>query len=624
MDSVRRAAALAITVSFMSAAPTVQGAVPTHRCPDDPAGHCGTLRVPLDRSGKIKGTIPIRFAYKGNLRGKPPILALSGGPGQAGVSLLSDFADSMRPAGKHGVVVLDQRGTGFSGVLRCKALERSDLLKAGREAAECAKKLGVRRDYYFSDDSVADMDALRAALGIQKWSVYGVSYGTHVATLYAQRHPDRVDRLVLDSTIEPDGPDPLYGPTFAAIPRVLKQVCVARLCNSVTKNIVAETSKLIRRLAKGALHGVLVGADGKRHKRTFGRNRLFAALLTGDFDESLRAEMPTAIRSALRGDAAPLLRLAHRAAVIEGGGSDPHFLSATLYAATVCTEETFPWDWNSDPVTRLAQAKQAVDAIPEAALYPFDRKTALDSDEIYLCSRWPAVSRALPPPPGPLPDVKTLLVEGQDDLRTPIEGAQKLAALLPHSTLVAVPGVGHSVYGSDLSSCSDRALKNFFADRPVNTNCRRTQGRIRPDGPIPGSLKELKPAAAAGKRGRTVTAATLTVFDVLEQSADSLLANPLGLIQGGGLRGGRFFETRTTIHLHDVVYIPGVHVSGDIAEGGGATLSIRGGSGARGHLLLRDGHVTGVLAGKPVNGRIHSLAEPARAASAAVSRPLGR
>src|SRR4051795_3578961 len=120
MDSVRRAAALAITVSFMSAAPTVQAAVRTHRCPDDPAGHCGTLRVPLDRSGKLKGTIPIKFAYKGNLRGKPPILALSGGPGQAGVTLLSDFADSMRPAGRHGVVVLDQRGTGFSGVLRCR------------------------------------------------------------------------------------------------------------------------------------------------------------------------------------------------------------------------------------------------------------------------------------------------------------------------------------------------------------------------------------------------------------------------------------------------------------------------------------------------------------------------
>jgi pimeloyl-ACP methyl ester carboxylesterase len=623
---VRRAAALALTVSFMTVAPSVQAAVRTHRCPEDPAGRCGTLRVPLDRSGKVKGTIPLKFAYKGSLEGRTPVLALSGGPGQAGVSLLSDFADSLRPAGRRGVVVLDQRGTGYSGVLRCTALEKSDLLKAGREAAACAKKLGARRDYYFSDDSVEDMDALRAALGIDKWSVYGVSYGTRVGTLYAQRHPDRVDKLVLDSVVEPGGPDPLYGPTFAAIPRVLRQICVARLCGSVTKDIVADTSKLVARLGNGALHGVLVGSDGKRHKRTFGRNRLFATMLTGDFDESLRAELPTAVRSALRGDAAPIIRLAHRAAVVEGGGSDPHFLSATLYATTVCTEETFPWDWNADPVTRLAQAKSAVEAIPEAALYPFDHKTALDSDEIYLCSRWPAVKRTLPPAPGPVPNVPTLLVEGQDDLRTPIEGAQKLAALIPNSTLVTVPGVGHSVYGSDLSNCSGNALRNFFASKAINTKCRRAHGRIRPDGPIPASFKELKaPRGTPAKRGRTITASALTVFDVLEQSADSLLSNPLGAIRGGGLRGGRYFETRTTIALRNVVYIPGVTISGAITEGGAATLTIGGAKAAKGHLRFRgNGRVTGVLDGKAVNGRIISLAEPAQAAAAAVSRHLAR
>src|SRR5204862_3946936 len=140
-----------------------------------------------------------------------------------------------------------------------------------------------------------------------------------------------------------------------------------------------------------------------------------------------------------------------------------------------------------------AQAKAAVDAIPADKLYPFDRATAFDSDEIALCSRWPAVRRAPPPPPGPLPDVKTLLIEGQDDLRTPVEGAQQMAALLPQSTLVAVPGIGHSVLGSDLTPCSDRALQAFFAEKPIQTRCRRP-ARIHPDGPIPDSLRDLNPA----------------------------------------------------------------------------------------------------------------------------------
>ncbi len=608
---MRRAAALASLVLALALVPAAQASVKTHPCTEDPDAHCGSFTVPLDRTGKVKGSISIKFAWLGDLRSHTPILALSGGPGQAGVSLLDDFADSLDPAGKHATVVLDQRGTGFSGVLRCKALEQSDLLTAHREAAACAKKLGARRDYYFSDDSVADMDRLRELLGIKTWSVYGVSYGTRVATLYAQRHPDRVDRLVLDSVVEPGGPDPLYGPTFAAIPRVLGNVCAHHLCDSVTHDINADTAKLVVKLQKGPLHGILVGVDGKRHKRTFGRNRLFSSLLTGDFDESLRAETPTAIRSALHGDADPILRLAHRANEIEGGGDDPHFLSAALYAATVCTEETFPWDWNASPLTRLAQAKAAVAAIPEAALYPFDHATTYDSDEIDLCSYWPKVRRVLPPAPGPIPNLPTLLIEGQDDLRTPIEGAQKLAAAIPDSTLITIPGTGHSVLGADLTGCSDRALRQFFQNRPVQTSCKRAHGRIRPDGPIPASVAGLKPAAAAGKRGRTVTAAALTVYDVLEQSADSLLTNPLGLITGGGLRGGRFYETSDSIALRGVVYIPGVTLSGRIASGGAADVEDqRQGRGARAPVLPPRPHERG--AGRPPGQWDDSLAGTAR------------
>src|SRR5437763_2310501 len=232
---VRRAAALAPLLALLAVA-TPAEALRTHRCADEPAARCGTLLVPLDRSGVVEGHVPIRFAILGKLGRKPPLLALSGGPGQAGVALLDDFVDTLRPAlrGGRAVIVLDQRGTGYSGVLRCRPLERSDLLKAGREAAICAKRLGARRDYYTSDDSVMDMEQLRAALGIQKWSIYGVSYGTYVAALYAERDPAHVDKLVLDSIVEPGGVNPLYPYTFAAMPRVLRGICDHGLCRTVT------------------------------------------------------------------------------------------------------------------------------------------------------------------------------------------------------------------------------------------------------------------------------------------------------------------------------------------------------------------------------------------------------
>jgi pimeloyl-ACP methyl ester carboxylesterase len=619
---VRRVAALAPFVALMAAA-CPAAALKVRACRDEPAARCGTLSVPLDRTGKLKGRIPIRFAYFGKLRGQAPILALSGGPGQAGVSLLGDFAYSLRPAtrGRRAVLVLDQRGTGSSGLLRCKALEKSDLLKAGREAGICAKRLGARRDYYFSDDTVADIDALREALRIPKLSIYGVSYGTKVATLYAQRHPDRVERLVLDSVVEPGGPDPLYGPTFLAIPRVLGALCANNACRPVTADVVADTAKLVALLAQSPLRGRYYAESGKARELAFGRNRLFATLLAGDFDPSLRAEYPTALRSALRGDSAPIVRLAHRAAQVEGGGTDPSFLSPTLYTATVCTEQTFPWEWQADPMARLQQARAGVDAVPDAALYPFDRQTAVDSDELNLCSRWPAVQRTPPlPPPGPVPNLPALLVSGRDDLRTPLEGATKLAGLMPRSTLLAVPRVGHSVFGSDLSGCADRALASFFAGKKVQTTCKPPRSTIRPDGPIPSSLGELRAAVARGKRGQTVAAAARTVFDVLEQAADSLLTDPFGLIHGGGLRGGTYHETRTTISLHNVVYVPGVRVSGSVSEGGAAVLAISGRAAAHGTLRLAHGRATGVLDGQRINGRIGSFSRPSAARVARLGR----
>ena len=613
---MRRALALAPIVVLLTGAGPAAAAVKTRPCPEDPGARCGTLRVPLDRSGTLKGVVPIRFAYVGNPRRKAPVVALSGGPGQAGVSLLQDFADSLRPARRQGraVIVLDQRGTGDSGLLRCRLLERADLLHAGREAGICARRIGARRDYYFSDDTIADMDALRAALGVPRWSVYGVSYGTKVATFYARRYPTRTDRLILDSVVEPGGPDPLYGPTFEATPRVLRDICARRLCRGITSDVVADVGKLVARLDRGVMRGYVVGVDGKRRGRTFGRNRLFSTLLTGDFDETLRAELPTAVRSALRGDPAPIIRLGHRAAVLEGGGEDPKFLSAMLYATTVCTEQTFPWDWNADSATRLRQARAAVAAIPAGRLFPFDADTVFDSDEIDLCSRWPAVQRPLPPPLPPLPDVPTLIVNGENDLRTPTESARRMASLLPRAKVVAVPGVGHSVLGSDLTGCSDRALGAFFRNRTVRTTCRRRGGRIRPSGPIPKALREVEPAGARGNRGRTVAAAAMTVWDVLEQSADALFTNPFGAIRGGGLRGGRYGETTSTIELRRVVFVPGVTVSGHIFGGGNANLRISGRAASDGRIRIRGRRVSGVLGGRRLSGRIRSLARPAAAA----------
>ena len=60
-----------------------------------------------------------------------------------------------------------------------------------------------------------------------------------------------------------------------------------------------------------------------------------------------------------------------------------------------------------------------------------------------------------------------LLLEGEDDLRTPVEGAQRVAAQFPRAKLVVAPATGHSALGSDRSGCAERAFARFFRDQPV-------------------------------------------------------------------------------------------------------------------------------------------------------------
>ena len=119
--------------------------------------------------------------------------------------------------------------------LTCPALStpsaRSSLLEAG---ARCAGQLGAKRGLFRTADSVADIEALREQAGYARLTIFAVSYGTKVALAYAAAHPDRVERLVLDSVVTPDGPDVLQHSTFAAVPRVLGELCAGNACQGIT------------------------------------------------------------------------------------------------------------------------------------------------------------------------------------------------------------------------------------------------------------------------------------------------------------------------------------------------------------------------------------------------------
>src|SRR6185503_126234 len=196
------------------------------------------------------------------------------------------------------------------------------------------------------------------------------------------------------------------------------------------------------------------------------------------------------------------------------------------YAATSCEEVTMPWPRTTPPdaAERHRQAAAHAATIPDSAFEPFDRATALGSDTLDLCESWPNALAAPVFGSGPLPDVPVLLVEGEDDLRTPVENARRTAGLFPRSQLVVAPATGHSTIGSDVSGCAQRAFARFIQQRPVPALCERARRPFAPTPPPPGRLAAVaRLRGTSGIRGRTLAAVKLTLRDVAEDAVTELI-----------------------------------------------------------------------------------------------------
>ncbi len=623
---MRRVAGILVAVALtVLPAARSEAAISFKPCVRGSEIECGELPVPVDRAGAVPGSVNLhveRLKARGTRTGA--LITLAGGPGQSATPFLIDWASTFFAAGRsRDLVVFDQRGTGLSGALRCPQLvvpvSKTPVGQADRAAA-CAQTIGSRRAFYTTRDSVEDIEAVRQAIGVEKIALFGVSYGTKVALAYAARYPQRIERLVLDSVVEPTGPGAFSQESLAAIPRVLRTLCL-KGCEDITPDPVADVAALVQRMrTRGFVYGPLVSVKGRRHRARIGSVRLLDLLFAGDFDPTLRAHFPGAVHSALTGDAAPLLRLALRAE--RGDRPAPaEFLSDGLYAATVCEEGPLGWERTTPIGARVPAAEAALRTLPSASLYPFDRTTALfASPTVQLCSRWPSAPSEPTIQDGPFPAVPTVVLAGEDDLRTPLESARRIASRIPGATLVPVSEMGHSVLDGFPRSCGLRTVDDFFSNRPLR-RCAPRRREFPPVQVAPRALSEVPPQSGIrGRPGRTVFAVALTLVDALDQifSAALITSPDQDVVHVGGLRDGYARAGLRSLELHGVEFVPGVRVSGtlDMTRGVRGVLRVTGRSAARGRLVFRpDGSVRGRLGGKRVRvarvaaaGRLESTA----------------
>ena len=590
------------------------GALGFAPCANSPAFTCAIVPVPLDRLGGVPGTISLSVERRaaGPGQTQDAVVALTGGPGQATLPLGEFIAKALAPAlQSRDLLVFDQRGTGASDPLRCPALNSLGAGTVSQLFERCALQIGPARGAYTTQESVEDIETLRLTSGYEKLVLYGTSYGTKVALEYAERYPQHVEGLVLDSVVPTDGPEPFAIPTFEAIPSVLGELCSQRACAGITSNPTGDLARLTAQLRKHALGGSAYDGFGRRHATTLSELGLLGILEAGDLNPALRALLPAAVESALHHDPDPLLRL-HL--LSEGlipsvpnarPTESPAGIDEALFVATTCEETPFPWQRAGAPATRLAEALAFLHAQPGAEFYPFDPSTAFNNSLISDCAGWPDASAA-PPATSPPPNVPALILSGAQDMRTPTASARRVAALIPDAQLEVVPFTGHSVLGSDFSGCAEQAVVTFFQNAPVQP-CAPGTDIFAPTPITPAKLANVHPPVGLGGRpGSTLIAVLDTIVDLNRQVAAATLQADQELPNGsrfGGLHGGYAKLTSSAAILKSFSFVTGVDLSGTFPVKHGqlqtATIRISGADASQGTVRIgSSARVTGTLGGR--------------------------
>ncbi|HLN97438.1 MAG TPA: alpha/beta hydrolase [Pyrinomonadaceae bacterium] len=217
---------------------------PIHFAPADGQGEnaeMGRLAVPERhriRNGKV---IEIAFVRLKSTSERPgaPIIYLAGGPGGSGIDSTNALPVLLALRALADVILLDQRGTGrslpstmcresFDLPLDRPGDPRESIAILKEQSRKCAHSLterGIDLSAYNTEESADDIEDLRSALGASKVTLYGHSYGTHLAISALRRHEKSIDRVILAGVEGPDDTLKLPGNVqrqFEEIARLVK------------------------------------------------------------------------------------------------------------------------------------------------------------------------------------------------------------------------------------------------------------------------------------------------------------------------------------------------------------------------------------------------------------------
>ena len=446
------------------------------RCADDRDFDCARVAVPVDHERPSGATIAIALrrlpATSEHPRGT--LFVNPGGPGGSGTDFVREpdlFGDDLRAAWD--IVGFDPRGIGDSAGFDCLTDEELDAMyaadptpasaqgmelleeAAAARAASCLQRGGALAAKMGSEAVAADLDILREAVGDERLNYYGVSYGTLIGAIYADRFTSRVGLMVLDSAVSPDGLDTAsitqrdvdanarhWGTEFDALFADFVEECGDR-CPLGTDPGSAGAA-LVALL--DSLEAVPLPTDFDSLPQVT-EGWAVTAIGEGLLDPASWPYLVDALEAAIEGDGTELAWFAMVAVGRDVDGSYPGATFGKSHLPVTCA------DWPAPTWADLTPSRAVLEEHPL-----FGRiQPPLPSE----CSGWRGTMRSNLLV-GAEPATPILVIGNEDDPVTPIEDTEYLAEMLVGSRLVTVDAARHGAYAMG-NACVDEVVEDYLA-----------------------------------------------------------------------------------------------------------------------------------------------------------------
>lgn len=416
---------------------------------------CGTYSVYENRAAASGRTIELKFiVIHAAHRSNRAIAWNPGGPGASATAAAGGIADgdfsreltALRD--RYDVLLVDNRGTGGSALQQCDfaPADRPQLyftqLWPDELVTGCRARLALRANLSLYTTSIAadDLNQLRAALGYRKLVLDGGSYGTRFYLVYARRHPDSVESIVLDGVAPPHFLIiPLEDARGAqdAMTNLIGECKADAVCNARFPQLGAHFDALVGRFSAGGIGVPLMDTTSRRVATVQLSKEVFADRLRQllYYPETAKYA-PFIVDRAYRGDYSPLATMVNVVAL-----GFAQIVASGLNLSVTCAED-IPFVTGSDVAATSANSFEG------------DLRVRAQQQACRIWNVRPVPASFNEPVRS---DAPILMISGSDDPTSPPQYAQRALPYLPNARILLINNAGH---GTE-TACSDALIVAF-------------------------------------------------------------------------------------------------------------------------------------------------------------------